>query len=429
MTSTTGASDMVIILFASFFALLLLGIPIVISLGIASLASIYIGSDIPFLILPQKIFNGMNNFAFMAIPLFLLAGNIMAEAKISDKLVGLAAVLVGRFPGGLAHMATGASAFFGAISGSAPATTAAIGSVLIPPMVKRGYSPSYSAAVVASSGALGLIIPPSLTMVIFGVMAGTSIGKMFLCGVIPGILIAVALMVMNYVIARRRNFACEPPISARDAWIVVKDSLIALVMPLIILGGIYSGAFTATESAAVACLYGLIVGFAVYRNLTVRSLVAILKTTAENAAVVMFLMGTANLFGFIITAEQVPQNFANFVLGITDNQYVVMLLVLAMLLVVGTFLDNVAALVLLVPTMMGIVNALNLDPIYFGVFTIIALAVGQITPPVGLNLFIAANIAKQPVEPVAAQALPYIAVYIVMLLIFILFPGLLMLFN
>lgn len=420
---------MVIILFVCFFALLLLGVPIVISLGIASLVSIEIGSNIPFLILPQKIFNGMNNFSFMAIPLFLLAGNIMAEAKISDKLVGLAAVMVGRFPGGLAHMATGASAFFGAISGSAPATTAAIGSVLIPPMVKRGYSPAYSAAVIAASGALGLIIPPSLTMVIFGVMAGTSIGKMFLCGVIPGLLIGMALIGMNYAIAKRRGFAREPAISACDAWIVVKDSLIALLMPLIILGGIYSGAFTATESAAVACLYGLFVGFAIYRTLTLRSLVDILKTTSENAALVMFLMGTANLFGFIITAEQVPQNFARFLLSITDNQSVVMLLVLAMLLVVGTFLDNVAALVLLVPTMMGIVTALNIDPIYFGVFTIIALAVGQFTPPVGLNLFIAANIAKQRVEPVALQALPYILVYVLMLLLFILFPGLLTVFN
>ena len=420
---------MVIILFACFFALLLLGVPIVISLGIASLVSIQIGSSIPFLILPQKIFNGMNNFSFMAIPLFLLAGNIMAEAKISDKLVGLAAIIVGRFPGGLAHMATGASAFFGAISGSAPATTAAIGSVLIPPMVKRGYSPAYSAAVIAASGALGLIIPPSLTMVIFGVMAGTSIGKMFLCGIIPGLLIGVALIGMNYIIARRHGFAREPVISARDAWIVVKDSLIALLMPLIILGGIYSGAFTATESAAVACLYGLFIGFVIYRTLTLHSLVDILKSTSENAALVMFLMGTANLFGFIITAEQVPQNFARFLLSITDNQSVVMLLVLAMLLVVGTFLDNVAALVLLVPTMMGIVTALNIDPIYFGVFTIIALAVGQFTPPVGLNLFIAANIAKQRVEPVAIQALPYILVYVLMLLLFILFPGLLTVFS
>ena len=420
---------MITILFLCFFVLLLLGIPIVIALGIASLASIYFGSHIPFLILPQKIFNGMNNFSFMAIPLFLLAGNIMAEAKISDKLVGLAAVLVGRYPGGLAHMATGASAFFGAISGSAPATTAAIGSVLIPPMVKRGYSPSYSAAVIAASGALGLIIPPSLTMVIFGVMAGASIGKLFLCGVVPGILIGFAVILLNYVIARRRGFVRENAISAREAWTVVKDSLIALLMPLIILGGIYSGAFTATESAAVACLYGLVVGFAVYRTLTLRSLFDILITTAENAALVMFLMGTANLFGFIITAEQVPQNFASFVLGITDNQYVVMLLVLAMLLVVGTFLDNVAALVLLVPTLMGIVTALNIDPIYFGVFTIIALSVGQFTPPVGLNLFIAANIAKQPVEPVAVQALPYIFVYVLMLLLFVAFPGLLTVFS
>ena len=420
---------MITILFLCFFVLLLLGIPIVIALGLASLASIYFGSHIPFLILPQKIFNGMNNFSFMAIPLFLLAGNIMAEAKISDKLVGLAAVIVGRYPGGLAHMATGASAFFGAISGSAPATTAAIGSVLIPPMVKRGYSPSYSAAVIAASGALGLIIPPSLTMVIFGVMAGASIGKLFLCGVVPGLLIGFAVILLNYVIARRRGFVRENAISAREAWTVVKDSLIALLMPLIILGGIYSGAFTATESAAVACLYGLVVGFAVYRTLTLRSLFSILITTAENAALVMFLMGTANLFGFIITAEQVPQNFASFVLGITDNQYVVMLLVLAMLLVVGTFLDNVAALVLLVPTMMGIVTALNIDPIYFGVFTIIALSVGQFTPPVGLNLFIAANIAKQPVEPVAVQALPYIFVYVLMLLLFVAFPGLLTVFS
>ncbi len=420
---------MVLILFACFFLFLLLGVPIVIALGIASLVSLSVGSDIPFLILPQKIFNGMNSFPFMAIPLFLLAGNIMAEAKISDKLVGLAAVIVGRFPGGLAHMAVGASAFFGAISGSAPATTAAIGAVVIPPMAKRGYDPAYSAAVVASSGALGLIIPPSLTMVIFGVMAGASIGKLFLCGIVPGAMLAAALIAANYIIARRRGFAREAPFTRREAWVVVKDSLVALMMPLLILGGIYSGAFTATESAAVACLYGLIVGFFFYRTLSLRSLATILKTTAENAALVMFLMGTANLFGYIITAEQVPQDFAAFVLGFTDDVRIVMLLVLVLLLVVGTFLDNVAALVLLVPTLMGIVSALNIDPVYFGVFTIIALAVGQITPPVGLNLFIAANIAKQPVEPVAAEALPYIAVYVLMLLLFIPFPGLLTLFN
>lgn len=420
---------MVATLFGAFFVMLFLGIPIAVCLGIASLAALHFGSALPFLILPQKLFNGVNSFPFMAIPLFLLAGNIMAEAKISDRLVSLAAILVGRYPGGLAHMSTGASAFFGAISGSAPATTAAIGSIMIPAMVKRGYGKGYSAAVVAASGALGLIIPPSLTMVIFGVMAGASIGDMFLCGIVPGVLIAITLIGLNYAIARKRGYAPEAPVTGRLARTVVKDSLIALVMPLIILGGIYSGAFTATESAAVASLYGLVVGFLVFRNLSGKALYAILKNTAESSALIMFLMGTANLFGYIITAEQVPQGFATYVLGITESPAAAMFMVLGLLLVVGCFLDNVAALVLLTPTLMGMVDAMHIDVVYFGVFTIIALAVGQFTPPVGLNLFIAANIAGEKFETVSRQAFPYIVAYVAMLVLFILIPGLLTLFH
>ena len=419
---------MVSILFIAFFMLLVIGVPIAISLGVASLAALHFGSHLPFLILPQKVFNGVNSFPFMAIPLFLLAGNIMAEAKISDKLVALAAMLVGRYPGGLAHITTGASAFFGAISGSAPATTAAIGSIMIPSMVKRGYSRSYSAAVVAASGALGLIIPPSLTMVVFGVIAGVSIGNMFLCGIVPGILIAIALIAMNYIIARRRGFVREEVLSTKDMVRVIKDSTLALLMPLIILGGIYSGMFTATESAAVACLYGVLVGFLVYKTLTFRSLYRIFKGTAENAALIMFLMGTANLFGYIITAEQVPQHFAAMLMGVTDSKVVVMLIVPLMLLIIGTFLDNVAALVLFVPTIMGVVQAMQIDPVYFGVYTIIALAVGQFTPPVGLNLFIACNIAKEKLEVVVRDILPYLLVYIVLLVVFAFVPQLITLF-
>ena len=420
---------MVTTLFVAFFVMLFLGIPIAVCLGIASLVALHFGSHLPFLILPQKLFNGVNSFPFMAIPLFLLAGNIMAEAKISDRLVALAAILVGRYPGGLAHMSTGASAFFGAISGSAPATTAAIGSIMIPAMVKRGYGKGYSAAVVAASGALGLIIPPSLTMVVFGVMAGASIGDMFLCGIVPGVLISIALIGLNYAIAVKRGYAPEEPVSGRRAKAVVKDSLVALIMPAIILGGIYSGAFTATESAAVASLYGLIVGFVIYRNLTLKSLYQILRTTAEGSALIMFLMGTANLFGYIITAEQVPQGFAAYVLAITQSPTVAMFMVLGLLLVVGCFLDNVAALVLLTPTLMGMVDAMNIDVVYFGVFTIIALAVGQFTPPVGLNLFIASTIAGEKFETVSRRALPYIAAYVLMLVLFILFPGRLTVFR
>lgn len=419
---------MVSILFIFFFIMLILGVPIAVSLGIASLVSIYFCSNIPFIILAQKMFNGMNSFPFMAIPMFLLAGNIMAEAKISDRLVGLAAIMVGRFPGGLAHMATGASAFFGSISGSAPATTAAIGTVMIPSMIKKGYSKSYSAAVIAASGALGLIIPPSLTMVVFGVIAGVSIGNLFLCGVLPGLIISLAIMGLNYYIAKKRGFQCEALLSGPEKKIIIKDSLLALLMPLIILGGIYSGAFTATESAAVACLYGVLVGCFIYRTLTFKGLFTILKNTSENAALIMFLMGTANLFGFIITAEQVPQNFAAFIMGVTHSQTLVMIIIMAMLLVIGTFLDNVAALVLFVPTMIGLVNAMHIDPIYFGVFTIITLAVGQFTPPVGLNLFIASNIAQEKFEVVVKDVIPYFLVYVSFLILFILIPKILTIF-
>lgn len=420
---------MVVILFAAFFLMLIIGVPIAAALGVASVISVIFGSHLPLLLLPQKMFNGINSFPFMAIPLFLLAGNIMAEAKISDKLVGLASLLVGRYPGGLAQVSTGASAFFGAISGSAPATTAAIGTIMIPSMIKKGYGGDFAASVVAASGVLGLIIPPSLTMVVYGVLSGASIGALFLCGIIPGVLISIALFAVNSWIAHKKHLASEPPVPKDQRSKIVMDSVLALLMPLIILGGIYAGVFTATESAAVACFYGLIIGFFCYRTLTIKSVCKIMMNTAENAALIMFLMGTANFFGFVITAERVPQTLAEMIAGYTDSQTLVMFIVLGMLLVLGTFLDNVAALVLFVPTMMNLVNAMHIDPVFFGVFTIIALAVGQFTPPVGLNLFIASNIAKVKFEKVVAQTVPYLVVYILMLVLFIFVPQILTVFE
>jgi C4-dicarboxylate transporter DctM subunit len=419
---------MVAVLFLAFFVMLIIGVPIVAALGVASIIAVVTGSSWPLLLLPQKLFNGINSFPFMAIPLFLLAGNIMAEAKISDKLVALANLMVGRYPGGLAQVSTGASAFFGAISGSAPATTAAIGSILIPSMKERGYRGDFSAAVVAASGALGLIIPPSLTMVVYGVLSGASIGALFLCGIVPGLLISLALCSINYWNARKMGLKAEAPVARELRMQIVKDSTLALFMPVIIMGGIYCGVFTATESAAVACLYGLVIGFFVYRTLTLKSLFNILKSTAENAALIMFLMGTANFFGFIITAERLPQTLAEMIIAYTDNKVLVMFIVLAMLLVLGTFLDNVTALILFVPTMMGVVNALQIDIIFFGMFTVIALAVGQFTPPVGLNLFIASNISQVKFESVAVQIVPYLVSYAAMLVLFILCPWLLTVF-
>ncbi|MCM3568480.1 TRAP transporter large permease [Neobacillus mesonae] len=421
---------MIAILFITFFIMLLIGVPIAISLALGSIAAlVFGGSGIPLIIVAQKMFSGINSFPIMAIPLFLLAGNIMAEAKISDKLVGLASIFVGRFRGGLAHVSTGASAFFGAISGSAPATTAAIGSIMIPSMTKKGYDKGFSAAVVAASGVLGLIIPPSLTMVLYGVTAGVSIGDLFIAGIVPGILLSLFIMVITYYIARKNNFPREDRLTAKEKLKAVFDSLIALVMPVIILGGIYSGAFTPTESAAVASLYGLIVGFLIYRNLTFKKLYEILKSTAENTAMIMFLIATASIFGFVIAREQLPQTMADMILGITDSKMVIMFILLVILLILGTFLDNVAAIVLVVPTLVNVLQQAQIDPLYFGIFMVIALAVGQITPPVGLNLFVASNIAKIRFESVVKNTVPYIIMYVFALILFIFFPGILTLFT
>lgn len=420
---------MVSILFISFFILLFLGVPVAFSLGLSSALSMVITGEVPLMIVVQKAYSGLNSFSYMAIPLFLIAGNIMAEAKISDKLVALADMLIGNKRGGLAHVCTGSSAFFGAISGSAPATTAAIGSILIPSMEKVGYKKDYSAAVVAASGCLGLIIPPSLTMVVYGVTAGVSIGDLFISGIIPGIMIALAIMFLNYAIAKKENIPInENEYTKEEKTTIVKDSLIALMMPVIILGGIYSGKFTATESAAVACLYGVFVGLFVYKTINLRKIVEICVNSVENISMILFLMATASTFGYIIAREQVPQKLAGSLLGVTSNQTIIMFIILIGLLILGTFLDNVGALVLITPTIVEVARSANIDLIYLGVFMIIALAVGQITPPVGLNLFVATNISKSKFEDVARNVFPYIGIYVLMLIIFVLAPGIITIF-
>jgi len=420
---------MVITLFAVFFVLIFIGVPIAFSLAAASALSLLLFTDMPMLLVVQRMYSGLDVFALMAIPLFLFAGYIMSEVKISAKLVALASIFLGRYKGGLSLVATGSSAIFGAISGSANATTAAIGSVMIPEMSKRGYDQADSAAVVASSGILGLVVPPSITMVLYGVVASVSIGDLFLSGIIPAVIISIGLMGLNYYIAHRKGYSGSAPVPRRDAIVIFRDSLVALAMPLIILGGIYSGAFTPTESAAVACAYGLLTGFFWYRNLTLKSVFRVSKKTVEVTVAILFLIGASNIFTYILTSENVPMRLATYLMGVSESPVIIMLIILAMLLVLGTFLDNVAAVILITPTLMPVVQALGIDPIFFGVFIVIAIAVGQITPPVGLNLFIATNLTDRRFEEVCKSIVPYLMLYTLLLVFFIFFPGLLSVFG
>ncbi|MCE3026664.1 TRAP transporter large permease [Salinicola sp. DM10] len=420
---------MVITLFALFFVLIFLGVPIAFSLAAASALSLILFTDTPMLLVVQRMYSGLDVFALMAIPLFLFAGYLMSEVKISARLVALASIFLGRYRGGLSLVATGSSAIFGAISGSANATTAAIGSVMIPEMSKRGYDQADSAAVVASSGILGLVVPPSITMVLYGVVASVSIGDLFLSGILPAIIISAGLMGVNYYTAYRKGYQGGAPVPRKDAIAIARDSLVALAMPLIILGGIYSGAFTPTESAAVACAYGLLTGFFWYRNLTLKSVFQVSKKTVEVTVAILFLIGASNVFTYILTAENVPMRLAAYLIGVSESPVIILLMILAMLLVLGTFLDNVAAVILITPTLMPVVQALGIDPIFFGVFIVIAIAVGQITPPVGLNLFIATNLTDRRFEEVCRSIVPYLLLYTTLLVLFIFFPGLLSVFG
>lgn len=413
---------MILTLFALFFLMVLAGMPIAFALALASTGVLYFMADTPLLLIVQRVYSGLDVFALMAIPLFLFAGHLMTAVRISEKLVALASVFLGHFRGGLSLVATGASMIFGAISGSANATTAAIGSVMIPSMKKRGYDQADAAANVAASGILGLVIPPSITMVLYGVVAGVSIGDLFIAGILPGVLIAAGLMAVNYRIAVKKGYPASDRLPLRKAGPVFRDSIVALIMPILILGGIYSGAFTPTESAAVACLYGLAVGLFWYRNVGPGKVFRIARDTVESTAGILFLIAASNIFTYVLSSQNVPQQLAAGLLDISRNPVVIMAIILAMLLVIGTFLDNVAAIILVTPTLMPVIGALGIDPIFFGVFMVIAVAVGQITPPVGINLFIATKLTDRPLEDVVRSSVPYFLLYSGILIAFVFVP-------
>ena len=406
--------------------LLALGVPIAFCIGLASaVAILMVGPSAPWIIVPNSMLNGMDSFPLMAVPFFVLAGDLMNRGGITVRLVNFANLLVGGIRGGLAQTNVVASMLFAGITGSALADTAAIGRILIPAMEREGYDRAYAAAITASSSIIGPVIPPSITMVLFGVTAGVSIGGLFLAGVVPGVLIGVGLMTMAYVTARRRGFPVrEVPVTRQVVWRISRDALIALMMPAIILGGIFGGVMTPTESAAVAVLYAVVIGVFVLRELTLRDLGVALLRSGMTTASIMFIVGAARIFADMLGSEQVPEQLALIVLSLSEERWVILLMINVFLLLVGAVMDTSAAIIILVPVLLPVAASIGIDPLTFGIIMCVNLIIGLATPPLGVCLFVASDIARISVERLVATIWPFLLLEIGVLLLITYVPGL-----
>lgn len=410
---------MAILLFLSFFILILIGVPIAVSLGMAAVMAIIWGMDISLVVTSQTMFNGVNSFQLMAVPFFILAGNLMSAGGISAKLIQFVNLFFARIRGGLSIVAIGASMIFAAISGSCPATTAAIGGIMVPEMNKNGYDTKFSAATVAAAGTVGQVIPPSIPMVTYCVLADTSVGKLFLAGIGPGILMGGIMMITAYIYAVKHNVPkISEPFNVKIFVKTFLDSIWALVMPIIILGGIYSGIFTPTEAGAIACVYSLFAGLVIYKELKLKDLRVVFYKSAVASAVIMLIMGTVTTFSFVLTRERIPQLIATSLLSITNNKFILLFLFDLLLLVVGCFLNSSAAIALLTPILLPVLTSVGIDPYHIGIIFIVVMGIGMVTPPVGTCLYVATNISKLKFEEVVQGVIPYIVgLFIAMLII------------
>ncbi|PKL03339.1 MAG: C4-dicarboxylate ABC transporter permease [Synergistetes bacterium HGW-Synergistetes-2] len=410
------------ILFGSLVFFFLLNVPIAVAIGLASLSAILWSGAIPPVVLVQKMFTATDSFPLMAVPFFILAGSLMEFGGISRRLVDFANSIVGRFSGGLAFVAIIASMFFGAISGAAVACVAAIGTILIPAMVRRGYDTPYATAVQATAGTLGVMIPPSIPMIIYGVLTGVSIGALFMGGILPGVLVGGSLMLVAWAIARKRGYKGDEKASGEKIWATFKDAILALLMPVIILGGIYGGVFTPTEAAVVAVAYGFIVGFFVYRELTLSKLKDILVNTSIGTATIMFIIATSSVFSWILTAQRVPQAVAEAILSVSTNPIVILTLINLLLLFIGTFMETVASIIILVPVLLPVVTQIGVDPLHFGIIIVVNLAIGMVTPPLGVCLFVGCGISGITLESISKAVWPFILSMIVAVLLLTYIP-------
>lgn len=412
-----------IIMFGSFGLLLLLSVPIGIALALSSIATLLYAQDMPLEFLAQGLVTSVDSFPIMAVPFFILAGEIMGKGGLSKRLIKVAESVVGNVTGGFAMTTIITCLFFAAISGSGPATVAAVGGIMIPAMVQIGYSKQFAAGIVAAAGTLGVILPPSIPMIVYGVASGTSVGDLFIAGVLPSILIAALLMVYVYFYAKKKGYSgTGEAFSLKRVIRAFWDAKWALLVPVIILGGIYGGFFTPTEAAVVAVVYGLIAGVFLYKELRLKDLYEVFQNAALTTATIMLIIGAATAFGKIMIIEQMPSRIANGMLSISDNPVILMSLIVIMLLFIGMVMDTTAAIIIFTPLLIPVGVELGFDPVQYGMIIILTLVIGFITPPIGVNLFVASEISGMSIMKISKAIVPYIAVMLVALILVILVP-------
>lgn len=413
-------------LFLGLFLLLLFSVPIGICLGLATMiVMVFVDGTPPMVLLARSVVTGADSFPLIAVPLFILAGDLMQHGGMSRRIVGFANALIGHIRGGLAYVNVLACVFFAAISGSSPATVAAIGSNMIPEMEKVGYTRGFSGALTASSGMIGVMIPPSIPFIIYGVTAEVSIGKLFLAGVIPGILFAVMFMLIARILLRKDETVQEATntFSSVGVWQSFRTSIWALLVPGIILGGIYSGIFTPTEAGAIAVLYAAIIGIFVYRDITIRDLPNILAGSAKTSGTILVLVIMATAFGRLITLARIPSELAATITSLSDNPIVILFLINLLLLVIGMFMETISSIIIMTPILLPVAIAMGVDPIVFGVILTVNLAIGFCTPPLGVNLFVASSISKVSIEQLSRAIAPFFIGMLLLLMLITYVPA------
>ncbi|MFZ5946172.1 MAG: TRAP transporter large permease [Bacillota bacterium] len=383
------------ILLISFGALVILNVPLAIGMALSSLLALTITQKVPLFLVVQRMFTGLDSFPLLAIPLFMIAGRLMEHGGISKRLIKLATALVGHVSGGLAMVAILACMFFAAISGSAPATVVAIGAIMVPAMIKAGYDKDFSVALMAAAGTIGVIIPPSIPFVTYGITMNTSIGDLFMAGVVPGIIMGITLMIACYFIAKKRGYKGTEKATFKEVLIAFKDSIWALLMPLIILGGIYGGIFTPTEAATVACVYSLMVGFFIYKELKYQETIKSFSEAGVTAAMVMLIISTATAMGWIMTTEQIPIKVATAIASVASDPIILLLLINIILLITGCIMELNAAIIILGPIFLPLIMQYNIDLVHFGIIMVVNMTIGLLTPPLGVNLFVAGSLLKE----------------------------------